>query len=370
MISLINIHLIKLFSQFNTIFEFKDNSLLKTTLGNTIIRYFNTTSIAINKNENYSSLNISLDCGENIIDDIVLIKRFYDVKQKFNYVGEGLKDLSAINEKNDFQNENYDYSTFLHKVDELNYKFQNCRKSNNCIIDLKSSSYYMSNLNMYYHKNLNDIFFFSCKEKNSFDEEYLHYENDMIIINLVIIIILILFYFIYKKAISRDNKEYQKKKLFINNFTLVLHNLKIISDDFNQELNDLISFLNDIIKNNMHLLFPLSNLINNGEIIDFNVFDISISNVNEKKIDLFQEIKSLQKKIDDIKNDEDSIKSKVKKNIRNAFHSMHNIVVNLAEKEENDINDDNIINDNISLESNDEETNLKRKKELRKRKLK
>ena len=112
----------------------------------------------------------------------------------------------------------------------------------------------------------------------------------------MILLVLILFYFIYKIAISRDNEEYQKKKLFINDYTLVLHKLKIISDDYNQEIRDLISFLKDIIKNNKHLLLPLSNLTNYGEINDFNIFDISISNVNEKKIEIFKQIKSLQKK--------------------------------------------------------------------------
>ena len=47
---------------------------------------------------------------------------------------------------------------------------------------------------------------------------------------------------------------------------------------------------------------------------------------------------------------------------------MHNIVVNLVEKEENDINEDYIINDNISLESNDEENNLEKKKKIERKK--
>ena len=372
-ISLINIYLMKLFSEFTSVYNFKDDSLLKTTLGNTIIRYFNTTSIIINKNENYSSTNISLDCGENYIDDIIFLIWLYDTPQKFYYIGQPLKDLSVIH-KNIFSNI-YKRYVIPRDISYLNHfifnKATDCKYKNNCMFDLGSS--YNKDFDKE-ESNRTDIFYYSCITKinflkNNYDKKEAHLYYNVVITTLVILFILILFYFVYKKAVSRDNKEYQKKKLFINNFTLVLHKLKIISDDYNQELNDLISFLNDIIKNNMHLLLPLSNLINNGELIDFNVFDISISNVNEKKIEIFKKIKSLQKKIEDIKNDEDSIKSKVKKNIRNAFHSMHNIVINLVEKEEeNDINEDNIINDNISLESNDEEDNLEKKKKIERKK--
>ena len=103
-ISLINIFLIQLFSQFTSAYDFKDDKLLKTTLGNTIIRYFNTTSITINKNETNYTMELPLDCGENIIDEIILIKRFYDVPEKFNYLGSRLTDLSVINEYNIYNN--------------------------------------------------------------------------------------------------------------------------------------------------------------------------------------------------------------------------------------------------------------------------
>ena len=370
-ISLINIYLIKLFSQFTSVYDFKDDNLLKTTLGNTIIRYFNTYSITINKNENYSEMSISLDCGENFIEDIVLIKRYHNVTQKFYYLGMNLKDLSVINENKN--SSNYTNSTFLtNNLISINYEYNfyfNCKNKNKCLFKIEDGLYDFKV--PYNYNNMTDIFFYSCTKKNNFvHSSFEKYElvDNILIINLVILLILILFYFVYKKAISSDNKEYQKKKLFINNFTLVLHKLKINSDDYNQELNDLISFLNDIIKNNRHLLLQLSNLANYREINDFNVFDISISNVNQKKIDLFKEIKSLQKKIEDIKNDEDSLAGKVKKNIRDAFHSMHNIVVNLVEKEENDINEDYIINDNISLESNDKKNNFEKKKKIERKK--
>ena len=95
------------------------------------------------------------------------------------------------------------------------------------------------------------------------------------------LILIIIFYYFYKKSISKDKEEYQKNKIFINDYTLVLKNLKIISDDYEQELSDLISFLNEIIKNHKNLF--LSYRENYNDIADLNIFDISISNVNEKK---------------------------------------------------------------------------------------
>jgi hypothetical protein len=96
---------------------------------------------------------------------------------------------------------------------------------------------------------------------------------------------------------------------------------------------------------------------NSKEINDINIFDISISNVNDKKIKIFEKIKSLQNKIEDIVNDNDSIKNKIKNNIRKVYLSMHNIVENLSnndeKKEENEDNQkskNNILNKESTLQ--------------------
>ena len=185
------------------------------------------------------------------------------------------------------------------------------------------------------------------------------------IVTLVTLIILIIFYYTYKKAISRDNKEYLKNKIFINDYTLVLHNLKIMTDDYNLELNDLVSFLNKILKIYKFLITQNEEI--SKEINDFNIFDISISNVNDKKIKIFEKVKSLQNNIDDIINDNDSIKKKLKNKIREVYHSVHNIVENLTNNEEkiqenqnNTINKDSLEPDKLNEREKQERIEEKR----------
>ena len=69
----------------------------------------------------------------------------------------------------------------------------------------------------------------------------------------------------------------------------------------------------------------------------------------------FDKIKSLQNKLDDILNDNDSLKNKVKSNIRNIYLSMHNIAINLTDKEQTIQIDDKIKEDKNQIESEGEE---------------
>ena len=80
-----------------------------------------------------------------------------------------------------------------------------------------------------------------------------------------------------------------------------MHGLRINSVDYNHEISDLISFLNNLVKKYKHLFISYHE--NYKEITDLNVFDITISNVNDKKVEYFNEIKSLQNKIENIMND-------------------------------------------------------------------
>ena len=221
------------------------------------------------------------------------------------------------------------------------------------------------------YDNITDVFFYSCitstNNNTLIKDSESSLQKNIIIITMITMIILIIFYSVYKKSISKDKKYFQKNKIFINNYTLVLHKLKINTEDFNQEMSDLISFLNNIIKEHKQLF--MSFLENYKEINDLNVFDISISNVNEKNIEIFKKIKSLQTKVEDIMYDNDSIKNKVKNNIREIYRSMHNIVVNLSDnenKEENEKNEDNV-NKEISPEK-EEDYNIEKQIKLGKTK--
>jgi hypothetical protein len=174
----------------------------------------------------------------------------------------------------------------------------------------------------------------------------------------VILVVIIFFYYFFKISVSKDNKDYKNNHIFINDYTLVLQNLKIISDDYDKEISDLISFLNTLLQKYEYLF--ISNNESNKEEFNFNIFDISISNVNEKKIKAFKKIKSLQNKNENILNDNDTIKQKIKNKIKDIFKSVHDIAVNITNNEEKnhkniiDINSSGSFSNSIEISSYDE----------------
>ena len=203
-----------------------------------------------------------------------------------------------------------------------------------------------------YYENITDIYYYSCRKNISsinkqYNNDYDYYNEFRNIIgftSLITLIVIMAFYFIYKKGISRDKKESKKNKILINNYTLVLHKLKINSNDFNKEINDLILFLNEILKKYKHLSI-LSGSNSNKEITDLNIFDISLSNVNGKKVELFENIKSLENKIDDIINDNDNLKNKLRNNLKGFYQSMHDLMI---DKKDDKIKEEELNKDEIS----------------------
>ena len=358
-IFLINLVSILECTKYNSIYDFnKDDILLKTTLGNSVIRYFNYTYAYCSIE--YCDLNVTLYCENSSINDIIAVRRYYNVDSNF------LSHLSYLNKEN-----NYKMGKEFKELEFSNYYFKKIKNKKLDINHGRGKSKLTINLpdwwfyddfefNEFYDiENTVDLIYYSCLNISNYRDTTSEEESNLItiimVITLITLIILIIFYYTYKKAISRDNKEYQKNKIFINDYTLVLHKLKIISDDYNHEINDLISFLNSIL-NSYNFLFKKDNE-NSKEINDINIFDISISNVNDKKIKIFEKIKSLQNKIEDIVNDNDSIKNKIKNNIRKVYLSMHNIVENLSnndeKKEENEDNQkskNNILNKESTLQ--------------------
>jgi len=305
---------------------------------------------------------------------MICIRKYYDIKiSDFYYLKPG-KNYTELDDLFDKYFPKEDRNVFL---EEYNFDFYNyCEGENSCTRELKNliGEKELTIDPQIIYKNMTLTFYYSCKDKNKkdFEEEYRleggDFEGEIIFISLISLIVIIIFYYLYRYGIFSDNKESQKKQIFINNYTLVLHNLKIISEDYNQEISDLISFLNKIILNYKHIIMP--NFENYKELNTLNVFEISISHVNNKKIDVFKKIKSLENNIRDIENDNDTLKNKLKNNIKEIYHSMENFVVNLTDKEKKDKSDENeknIIDDKTSSES-DEGYNLEKQIKIGKKK--
>ena len=136
LISIINSVLIKSYSQFSTVYKFPGkNNILNTTLGNTIIRYFNT-SIKYFKKEKYDDylnlkIEIPLDCGENLIDEFVYVQRGYNLKYPIVYLGKVNKEFKYFFPlyPDIFNKRTY---KFLNIIDELNDEMRNCHLKNQC----------------------------------------------------------------------------------------------------------------------------------------------------------------------------------------------------------------------------------------------
>ena len=187
-------------------------------------------------------------------------------------------------------------------------------------------------------------------------------------ISIITSIFLIIFYFFFKFAIHYENKEFNKDKIIINNYTLVLHQLNINSKDYFQEINDLIKHLNKIISDEMKkndiLLSEDYDKENNFK--DLYIFDIIISNVNEKKIELIDKIKSIQNVIIDIKEDNDSIKKKIKNKINDTYKSVHSLYRKMTIKKEDKLINEKLLDDSESpsLFEKEEENPLEKEEKI------
>ena len=388
-IALVNSPLMTFFSKFESVYKTTDDDdkLLKTTLGNTITRYFKGDTIFFERNSN-NWININLDCGEDLIEEFVAIQRCYDLYYRFIAIDNSKEfiELSCGPSQNIIYNLSDEASYLPYQIiSELNFyelEYFNCTNKNHCTIQYYTQ-YYGEYKPFYYesiynissvYDNIKDLFQYSCK-KRSYDTNNKQIEQNeiekiktaIILITFITLVSLIIFYSFYKKSISRDKKEFHKNKIFINDYTLVLHSLRINSANYNEEISDLVSFLNKLVKKYKHLFISYHE--NYKEITDLNIFDINISNVNDKKIKNFEQMKSLKNKIEDIKSGNDSIKNKVKTNLRELYLSMHNIAVNLSDKEktkkDEELKEDNIIKDKEEPEPPEEEEGYDLEKEIK-----
>ena len=358
LLSIVNIYLINFCSQFTSIYDFNDSKILKTTLANTIIKYFKFTYSFHKKNEDFTNINITFNCDDDIIDSIFTIKRFCDASENNLTKLNPSQIMKEFFVKEETSISDFELGSSSFKVDYIdlsrtsrNELSQFCKEKNKCIEDLNLKRLLNEAKSLYEnYYNATDIIYYTCiksKNYNNPQKNLINYRfgTHVQIITLITFILIIIFYYIYKKSISIDKKEFQKNNIFINNYTLVLHKLIINSNDYNEELSDLISFLNKLIKKNKHLFLSLHE--NYKEIKDLYVFDISISNVNEKKVKTFEEIKSLQNQIKDILKDNDSWKNKIKNKMREISNSAHNIYINLSEQKEKNENEEIVDKENI-----------------------
>jgi hypothetical protein len=111
-IFLINLISIKECTKYNSIYDFKDDNLLKTTLGNTIIKHFNYSHVFCNKSEDCYRLTITLNCHESFIDDIIAIRRYYNVD---SYFWSHLSDFKMEKEFEEFYEFSYSRKTRIKK---------------------------------------------------------------------------------------------------------------------------------------------------------------------------------------------------------------------------------------------------------------
>ena len=190
-------------------------------------------------------------------------------------------------------------------------------------------------------------------------------------------LILIFLYYYYRGAIDIDTKTYHKDKVVINNYTLVLRGLKKNSNDYYQELNDLVSHLNNVISKEMGTTEDNTNEgFNNfqDKIKNKNlyIFDISISTVNEKKIEIINKIKSLKDDITDIKEGHDTLDKKIKHKIDNAIGavtSLYNQIKNKNKEEVDDENTETLVTNNSNELTEGNEKKIEKSKEKIKKQM-
>ena len=348
LMAIVNTPAMVIYSRYKSIFsKNNDDPLLRTTLGNTLVEYLNITSVF-----SYGEKNVSIFCNNGKIGNIIMIKRYYGMEESdvFDY-GDLLTNHNKTRTftqeftevlKNCTSKEQEDIYHDEHTITEFNNLLiqDSCSDKNFCEIKYTKKliktetegagkSYYY---NKYQSTNISDVFIYSC---NPEDSNYQIDDDTALMtalgISFVSLILIFIFYIAYNKSVSHDKKLYTKNKIYINDYTLILHGLKFNSENYSEELNDLIPFLDRIIEKS-NIIFVPNDIKAHSKFIDLNIFDISISHVNQKKIKAFEKIKSFQDKIKDIETNNDTIKNKLKNSLKGIYTSMQDIVTNLKDK--------------------------------------
>ena len=302
-----------------------NNFFFKTTLGNTKVTTYNGVKYHIDKNTF-----LYLNCSNKKIGKFI-----YGLKLKKPSEVENIYNETEIK----FKWGNYDHLS-NDKLKNYNEKIiKECNLTNECNLNLDDNS-------------SNDIFlYYECIDidlipENSSQNSLRSTTNLTVILTFIILIIL---YYYYRTAIKLDNDYYHKDKITINNYTLILRGLKKKSKDFFKELNDLIEHLNNVINseiNNTNYFEQNTSFFNNNKLINYNekvknknimnIFDISISSVNDKKISIIDKIKSLKEEINDIKEGHDTFQKKISHKIFTAVNSVTSLYNQIKNKNKNE----------------------------------
>ena len=303
-----------------------NNFFFKTTLGNTKVTTYNAIKYHFDNKEL-----LKLNCYNKKIGKFI-----YGLELKKPSKVENLYNETEITFKGG------DYGHISNdKLKIYNEKItKDCNLTNECDLNLEK-------------KLFDDVFlYYECIDTDLIPENSSHnsLRNTTNITVILTFIILIILYYYYRIAIKIDNDFYHKDKITINNYTLVLRGLKKKSNDFFKELNDLVGHLNNVINSEMNnsnnfeqdpTFFKNNELNNyNGKVKNkniMNIFDISLSSVNDKKISIIDKIKSLKEEINDIEEGHDTFQKKISHKIFTAVSSvtsLYNQIKNKNKKEE------------------------------------
>ena len=323
--------------------------LLKTTLSNTKTSNYSKMFVSFNDLIGNETIELSMNCSNKSIGKFIFGIKIKNMTIDEQYLGEE----SELTLPDNISEKEYIQYSDLNKFSE---KMSECFDINECTKEVNVNETFNGN-NIYSY-----LLYYECIDTSLFPENTSKNELKSITqgITITTLILLFILYYFYKYAIFVDNFDYNSDKIFINNYTLVLRNLKFHADYYTKEINDLIEHLNKII------LKEQKDFIKDNEDDKFknlNIFDISISTVNEQKIESINNIKIYKENIKNIKLDNDTFSKKFKNSFHKLVDSLSKIVEhekkekNESEKypllKEDDISEKNSINNNsLSEEQN------------------